>query len=162
MKIKNSIQRGFTLIELIVVMGIISLLIGFVTLNLANLRKITSLNSEIDKLVFEMKSQQTKAMSSFGSATGENFGIYFQSDKYVLFTGSIYSATNASNFSVNLPSNINFASSTIPDNTIIFLRQSGELNGFIDGNNSITIQSTDGLEKKTLNVNRYGVVTNIN
>ena len=161
-KIFNS-ERGFTLIELGIVFAIIALLFGFVTLNLGNVQKVTSINSVIDTLVSDMKSQQTKAMAGTqDSGVGEGFGIYFQSDGYILFTGTTYSSTNSSNFAIKLGSNIEFANSTFPDNSLVFLRQSGELNGFIDGRNTIVIQNTQGLNKKTITVNRYGIVTKIN
>src|SRR3989344_7058869 len=131
-KIFNS-ERGFTLVELGIVFGVIALLFGFVTFNLVNVQKITSINSAIDTLVSDMKSQQTKAMVGAGnSGAGQSFGIYFQSDRYILFTGTTYSSTNSSNFTIMLGSSIQFANSTFPDNTIVFLRQSGELSGFID------------------------------
>ncbi len=161
-KIYNS-ERGFTLVELGIVFGIIALLSGFVTFNFVNVQKTTSINSVIDTLVSDMKSQQTKAMvGSGGSGVGNSYGIYFQSDRYILFTGTTYSSTNSSNFTVMLGSNIEFVNSTFPNNSLVFLRQSGELNVFIDGMNTITIQNTQGLNKKTITVNQYGVVTKIN
>lgn len=161
-KIFNS-ERGFTLIELGIVFGIIALLFGFVTLNLGNVQKVTSINSVIDILVSDMKSQQTKAMAgTVSSGLGESYGIYFQSDRYILFTGTTYSSTNSSNFIIMLGGNVEFVNSTFPGNSLVFLRQSGELNGFTDGMNTIDIQSIQGLNKKTINVNRYGVVTEIN
>src|SRR3989344_3323623 len=148
-KIFNS-ERGFTLVELGIVFGIIALLFGFATINLVNVQKVTSINSAIDTLVSDMKSQQTKAMVGTGSVAGESFGMYFQSDRYILFTGTTYSSTNSSNFTIMLGSSIQFANSTFPDNTIVFLRQSGELSGFIDERNTIAIQNTQGLNKKTI------------
>ena len=156
-RIFNS-ERGFTLVELGIVFAITALLFGFITLNFVNVQKITSINSVIDTLISDMKSQQTKAMVG----TGESFGIYFQSDRYILFTGTTYSSTNSSNFIIMLGSNIEFVNSTFPDNSLVFLRQSGELNGFIDGMNTISIQNSQGLGKKTITVNRYGIVTKIN
>ena len=161
-RIFNS-ERGFTLVELGIVFGIIALLFGFVTLNLGNVQKVTSIGSAIDTLVSDMKSQQTKAMVGAGSSgTGKSFGIYFQSDRYILFTGTTYSSTNSSNFIIMLGGNIEFVNSTFPDNSLVFLRQSGELNGFTDGMNTIAIQNIQGLNKKTITVNRYGVVTKVN
>jgi len=160
-KVFNS-ERGFTLIELGIVFGIIALLAGFVTLNLVNVQKTTSINSAIDMLVSDMKSQQTKTMVGAGDTGAENYGIYFQSDRYILFTGITYSSTDSSNFTVVLGSNIEFADSTFPDNSLVFLRQSGELNGFIDGMNTITIQNAQGFDRKTIKLNRYGAITIIN
>ncbi|OGH14979.1 MAG: hypothetical protein A2860_02125 [Candidatus Levybacteria bacterium RIFCSPHIGHO2_01_FULL_37_33] len=161
-RIFNS-ERGFTLVELGIVFGIIALLFGFVTFNLANVQKITSINSAIDTLVSDIKSQQTKAMAGAGnSGTGESYGIYFQSDRYILFTGITYSSTNSSNFTIMPGSNLEFVNSTFPDNSLVFSHQSGELNGFTDGMNTIVIQNIQGLGKKTVTVNRYGVITKIN
>lgn len=153
-------QSGFTLIELGIVFGIIALLFGFITLNLGNVQRTTSVNSAIDTLVSDIKSQQAKAMAGTGnSGSGDSFGIYFQVDRYILFTGTTYSSTNSSNFSITLGSNLVFANSTFPNNSLVFLRQSGELNGFIDGMNTIDIQDVQGLNKKTITVNRYGAIT---
>ncbi len=156
-------ERGFTLIELGIVFGIIAILFGFAAFNLANVQKVTSINSVIDTLVSDIKSQQTKAMTGTGnSGTGESFGIYFQSDRYILFTGTAYSSTDSSNFTVMLGPNLEFVNSTFSNNSLVFLRQSGELNGFIDGMNTISIQNIQGLIKKAITVNRYGVVTKKN
>lgn len=156
-------ERGFTLVELGIVFGIIALLLGFITLNLSNVQRTTSVNSTIDTLISDIKSQQTKAMAGTGnSGSGESFGIYFQVDRYTLFTGTAYSSTNSTNFTVILGSNLVFANSTFPNNSLVFLRQSGELNGFIDGMNTIDIQNAQALNKKTVTVNRYGAITEIN
>lgn len=160
-KIFNS-EHGFTLIELGIVFGIMALLTGFITLNLVNVQKTTSINSTIDALVSDIKSQQIKAMAGAGATGTENYGIYFQSDRYILFTGIAYSSTNSSNFTVMLPSNIEFANSTFPNNSLVFLRQSGELSGATDSLSTITIQDTSGFDKKTIKVNRYGAITIVN
>lgn len=161
-KIFNS-ERGFTLVELGIVFGIIVLLLGFAMFNLVSVQKITSINSAIDALTSDMKSQQTKAMAGVASSgAGQSYGIYFQSDRYILFTGTAYSSTNSSNFTVMLGNNIEFTNSAFPDNSLIFLPRSGEVSGFIDGRNTIDIQNTQGLNKKTVTVNRYGAITGIN
>lgn len=158
-----SSERGFTLVELGIVFGIIALLFGFVTFNLVNVQKITSINSAIDTLASDIKSQQTKAMAGAAdNGTGESYGIYFQSDRYILFTGTTYFSTNSSNFTIMLGSNIEFVNSTFPDNSLVFSHQSGEFNGFIDGRNTIAIQNIQGLGKKTITVNRYGTMAKIN
>ena len=157
-------QTGFTLIELVVAMAIILILAGFVTLSLISEQNITSVNATVDTLVSSMASQQTKAMASKseGLPTGQSFGVYFQSDRYTLFKGTTYSASDSANFTTILDGGIRFTNITFPNNTIVFLIISGEISEFVAGQNTITVRNTQGPETKTITVNKYGVVTNIN
>ena len=159
----NTKQKGFTLIELIIVMGIISLLFGFVMVNLLQEQHIVSVNASVDVLISDISSQQTKAMlgKSDGVTSSNNYGIYFESDKYTLFKGNSFSPADAANFTVMLDENIVFNSVTFPSNIVVFSALSGEVNGFINGNNTIVIANTQGTEIKRIIINRYGVVKGI-
>jgi len=97
-------KRGFTLIEVMLVMAIFSLLMGFVTINLLRPQNKASVDSLSTQLIADIKQQQLKAMvgDSEGQATSQQFGVYFESDGYTLFRGSSYSASEASNFEVTL------------------------------------------------------------
>ena len=150
-------QSGFTLIELIIVIGISLLLFGFMTINLVGNQKIVSVNSVRDGLVSDLTSQQTKAMGGAGGAAGTSFGIYFLSDKYILFQGASYSPEDTSNFSVNLDSGNIFTSISFPASSIIFASGSGQIIGFQNGQNTIEIGDSQGT-RRTVTINRYGVV----
>lgn len=144
-------------------MGITLIIFGFITINLINFQQKTSINSVIDAMVSDIENQQNKAMVGAGSnGSGNSYGIYFQSDRYILFAGSSYSGGNSSNFTVMLDPNISFTNITFPSNTLVFLQKSGEINGFINGNNTITIKESQGLNKKTVTLNKYGVIISIN
>ncbi|MEK9201506.1 MAG: prepilin-type N-terminal cleavage/methylation domain-containing protein, partial [Patescibacteria group bacterium] len=85
-------QSGYTLIELVIVMGIIVLLFGFTTINLGGVARVTSVNETVDLLTADIRGQQTKAMTGSGDGTsGSSYGIYFQTDQYTLFRGTTYS-----------------------------------------------------------------------
>lgn len=160
----NTKQKGFTLIELIIVMGIIMLLFGFVMVNLLQEQHIVSVNSSVDILIADISSQQTKAMlgKSDGITSGNSYGIYFESDRYTLFKGNSFSASDSTNFTVMLDENTVFNSVTFPNNIVVFSALLGEVNGFIDGNNTIVLTNSQGTEIKTITINRYGVVKGIN
>lgn len=156
-------EKGFTLVELIIVLGITFIIFGFITINMVNFQQKTSVNTTIDTLISEIKNQQTKAMTGAGTnGSGNSYGIYYQADRYVLFSGSSYSSGDPSNFTVMLDSNNSFTNITFPSNTIVFLQRSGELNGFINGSNTITLKNSEGLNDKTVTLNKYGVIVSIN
>lgn len=136
-------MKGFTLIELLLVMGLVAVLSVFTTINLIRPQTKASLDITITTLVSDLRSQQTKAMIG---DTGISFGIQFNPQNYVLLNDS---------FSVSLDSNLSLTT-TFPSSQVNFARVSGEVSGFVDGSNTITVSS--GGESKTITVNRYGVV----
>lgn len=149
-------MKGFTLVELLITIGIATILLGLTTINLVNVQKNTSVGATVDTLIADMRNQQTKAMS--GGAEGGNFGIFFNSsNSYTLFHGSSYVPGDPTNFTVTLDDPIS-VSSTYPGNVIIFSQGNGE----VGSENTITINNTAGTEQKTLTVNRLGVVKGVN
>lgn len=153
-------NSGFTLIELTIVIGIITLLFGFISISLVNNKQITSISSVRDTLTSDMASQQTKAMNGSGGAAGVSYGIYFLSNQYVLFKGNSYNPLDTSNFEVEMDSNIIFANVRLANSTLLFASGSGEVVGFQDGLNTLDIEDANGSNTKTITINKYGVVTN--
>ena len=156
-------NKGFTLIEVVVVFGIIIALAGIVLASSFNFRTSTEINSVINKLITEIKNQQIKAMTgdTEGSLQIDNFGIYFFETKYTLFHGDTFSLSDPSNFDINMESDIKIRNS-FPNNTIIFAPGSGEIVPFIDGSNTITINDVNNFLSKTIQLNKYGSVINLN
>lgn len=157
------VQKGFTLLELVVVIGIITLISGIVTVNLIKFQRTASISAAITVLTADMKRQQLKAMSGAteGGTTSDNYSIYFQSDRYTLFHGSTYNASDLSNYIVILEKNISFSTINLPDNTIVYSQLSGEVLGFSPTQNYFIIRNTVGDEQKIISFNRHGVVTGI-
>lgn len=162
-KRQQNLNKGFTLIELMVVITISGILFGLVGINLFKLQNNTTKNNVVGALVSDLKLQQTKAINgaSEGRTTSDNYGIHFLSDRYVLFHGSAYAASESANFTVELPENVEILNTTLPNNTIIFTKISGEFSGFTDGNNTITIQESNNSTDTTITINRYGVITSV-
>lgn len=156
-------EKGFTLTELIVVMGILTILLSFVTLNLVNIQQKTSQRSTLDVLIADIKDQQNKAMAG-GTKSGQNtdYGIYFEANRYILFQGSSYVSGDSSNFAVNLDSGLTFTNILFPSSQIVFQRVSGEVIGFTSGQNTVTLTNSSNNDQKTIQINRYGVITAVN
>lgn len=158
---KNN-QKGFALVELLLVMGIMAILLGIVTISLTRLQRSTNLAATTETLTTDVKSQQLKAMAGqIGSGgIGDQYGIYFNptpldakcvnKTEYVLFYGT-YTAGSPTNFPVCLDATITLTPSTNP---VIFLQKSGEVSS--GAPITITLKNTAGTETTTLTINQYG------
>lgn len=156
-------QAGFSLIEVITVMSIFILVTGLTTINLLNAKHISSLTTSVDIFIADLKKQQLKAMlgDTEGRSSSDKYGIFFNEKKYTLFHGDYY-ATDSANFTISLGDNIEFSNITFPSSQIIFLQGNGEIENYTDGTNMITIKDIIDNNQKTITINRYGVVTEIN
>lgn len=136
-------RRGFTLVEIVIVIGLISLLSALSVVNLVSGSRRVVKTSTRSTLVADIRSQQIKAMTRI--SPGNNYGIQIDDTSYTLLPD---------NYQVNLE---NMAlSTTFPNSQIIFLPLSGQISGFINGQNTITLtDSTDGTTA-VISFNSYG------
>jgi type II secretory pathway pseudopilin PulG len=155
---------GFVLIELVVVFGMMAVLIGLTSMNIFGANRKATLTGTIDTLAADITSQQTKAMSSVSQngVVPLGYGIRFDTNKYTLFQGLVYTPANTSNIVIPLDSRVTFSFISLPDNAVAFASQSGEIAGFNPVQNTFSLHQTDSGETKTIQVNRYGVITSIN
>lgn len=157
-------QKGFTYVELMVVTGITAILFGLITINLLKFQNSTSTQSNLDTLISDLKSQQLKAMlgSTEGRTSNDSYGIYFMADRYILFHGTTYNSGDTSNFTVQLPTDVRIQSTTLPNNSAVFTKLSGDLQGYVSGSNTITVRSVTNNKNIVITLNRYGVISGVN
>lgn len=155
-------QKGFTLIELLLVMAIVSILFAISIVNLNNLQQNTYQNTSEEIFISDLKLQQLKSMTGDNNNSSfEPFGIHFETNSYTLFRGASYSSSNPENFTVELNPNLSFSHVAFSNSRIIFAKNSGEIIGFVEGNNTITITNSITNTNSIITLNRYGVVTNV-
>lgn len=158
----KSSQSGLTLIEMLLVVGIIMTLLSISFISISNIRIVSSGSSATTVFISDLKNQQIKAMTgdTEGRGIGDNYGVKVLTDRYILFHGLSYVASDSSNFSIPVDSGHSL-SSTFTNGLIIFASNSGELVNFVVNNDSVTITDNDG-SAKTMRFNKYGTVTQIN
>lgn len=156
-----SLQRGFSLAELLIVICIILILLSLATINFTRVERKTTLTSTLETLITDLSHQQIKAMSgdTEGRTTTDMYGIRFNATSYILFHGT-YSAGDSSNFTISLPTAQQIITS--PGNETVFATGSGELVGLSQSATSITLRDTATGEQTTIQLNRYGVITGVN
>lgn len=159
--------RGFSLIELILVIALLSIILGITTVTLfrpvakANLATVST---DIFSILREAQNQAINTDTS-GDPQSNDYGVHFDANSYTLFKGTTYTAGDASNFKIDTAANITI-SPTLPcpsppgdcDN-IVFQRVSGEVLTYDDVNNTICVSETSTNKQTRLTVNFLGVVT---
>src|SRR6185437_11955259 len=152
-------RKGFTAIEVILVIVVLFILLGIISVNLFKFQNQSQLTATVSSFLADYKEQQIKAMVGYTDNTGTvaNYGVHLETSSYTSFRN----AYGTGNFTVSLPSGTQF-STTFPSSQIIFTEGSGEISGFTSGQNTITILDTGDGSSKTVTINRYGVVTSVN
>lgn len=154
--------KGFTLIELVISVAIFTILLGLILFNLNTARTEVTLSTTVETLITDLNQQQLKSMvgDTEGRTESDIYGISFAADSYTLFHGT-YAASESSNFSINLPETQQ-VTTTFPDDEIIFEQGSGEIVDYDEDTDTITVLDTQNGEQRVLELNKYGVVTDIN
>lgn len=155
---------GFTLMEVAVVMSLLTLLFGFVWVNLLGSKDSASQNTSVDILLSDLRGQQLKAMlgDTEGRIGHDAYGIRFGTTNYTLFHGSTYVPADPTNFTVALGDNERFQSIAFSGSTLVFASVSGEISGFVPGADSIVLENSSANTQKTFRLNKVGTVYSIN
>lgn len=145
-------MKGFTLVELIVVVAIFAILASLASVNLFKFQTSTTLDTDLSTFLADLKQTQLKSMmgEAPGSLDTSTYGIFIENSRYTIFRGSSYNPNDSFNFRVDLDQNIAFLDTP----TIIFLRRSGEVNAA-----NIRMQNFASGEEKTISINRLGAVS---
>lgn len=138
-------KHGFTLVELLVTIGIFAILATLTSINFFSTYAQSNLGSAEDVLIADLKTAQSNAMSGQSN-----------SNWYIEKVNSTQYRIMPENFLTTLPSDISL-STTLPSDKLEFARISGEVVGYASGQNSLILTSSNG--SKTISVNQYGTIT---
>lgn len=157
----NRGNTGFTLIEMIVVLGVLATLMSIGAVSVLRLQRHTHIQTVIATFVADVYEQRQRAMSADtqGRSTTDQYGIHFGSAAYTLFHGSSYVASDSANVVIPLQSPVNIAQTTFPNQTIIFQKGSGEILSFSQNANTLTFQNNANMEQISVSFNQYGTIT---
>jgi prepilin-type N-terminal cleavage/methylation domain-containing protein len=161
-KIKKKAQSGignagFTLTELMVVIGSLAILFGLINVSLVGFYRRPIQRGINDILIADIRSQQLKAMT--GDSNGgvnTSYGIFFSQNSYTLFKGSSYAPGDPSNFLVNLDDGLSFTDVTFPSSVVIFQKGDGEVVNWATGLDGVSITDSQTGRITQIKINRYG------
>lgn len=151
---------GFTLIEVLVVMGVVAILLLITTQSLFQSQAAANLDTTVTEIRNDIRQQQLYAMEGATSSAEllSNYSVYFSATSYTLFAGDSYSSTNATNYTAPLSGPVRIVATTFPNNTVTFARLSGDVSGFVSGQDSVTVEDVQSGASRVIQLNRYGVM----
>ena len=153
-------SSGFTLIEIIIVIGILATLFSMGLISIMNIRVITTNTTNTTVFISDFRTQQIKAMTGDTEGRGipDNYSIKILPSQYVLYHGINYNSSDTSNFVI--PTSTGYTlSTTFPNSSIIFASGSGTIVGFTNNQNTVTLKNTSSGQAKTIHFNQYGTTT---
>lgn len=162
MKINQTIygSAGATIVELLLVIAIAGVLLRVVTLGAFRSQQRISLVEARDKLVRDLRRQQYRAMTGVTGSGGANFdySVYFESNRYILFPGTVYSAGNTENVVQPLDSPFQLTSIQFSQSTVTFARVSGDMRNYDISHSSLVLTNTQTGDQVMISINPRGVV----
>ncbi len=124
---KHFYQKGITIVEVLVVLVLLILIFSIVLPQFSKIKEVQVLKNTVNDAISSLNKAQSQTLASVNSSS---YGVHFQSDKIVVFTGTTYSSGSSSNiiFDINAPvsiSNVTFGGSSATSGDIYFNRLSG-------------------------------------
>lgn len=151
----NANAKGFGLIEILVVLGVIFLLSSVIFYSLGNFRDRESLNGSVQAVVAILEEARELTLSG---KEGSNFGVHFQSDRIVRFKGAVYNPNDAANVVTLFDPLVSASQIALTGGAVdvIFAKLTGETNAH--GTITIALISNPA-DNKTVRISRMGLVT---
>jgi prepilin-type N-terminal cleavage/methylation domain-containing protein len=140
---EQGINLGFTLVEVIVVIGILSVLASFGGLITMDFYRSYAFNAERDTVIAILQKARSQSLANINNSA---HGAHFGSGQYVIFQGSVYNS--ASSLNQNIPAGVGMTVSGPTD--IVFAQLSGDVNP----GGSLTL--TDGKRSAEITINSEG------
>ncbi len=155
--------KSFSLIEVTVVIGILSVLSMLGTIQLIRPQITISLDTTSLQIVSDIRSQQLKSMkgNTDQKALSQQHGIKLLANSYVLFSGSTYSPSDTTNTEVTLDTQLNFTNINLTNAEIVFDKLSGEFAAYTPSTNTFRLTNSADGSYKTFSINKLGVI-NVN
>ncbi len=147
-------KKGFTLIEILVALGIIVLLCVIIIGSFSSFRKSQNFNNAIEDTISIFNSARAKTLSSENAS---QYGIHLDSSKATLFKGTVFSQTDPNNQIINLDSSIEIVNISINGggSDVVFNRLKGDTS---DHGSFVIRVKSDTSKSKTISIKSTGIV----
>lgn len=151
-------NTGFTLVEVLIVIAVLSILSTVIAFDFISFRKTSNLDNNVQEFVSVLKLAQNKSLSSENYS---KYGVYINTvvspNQYTLFAGDTYASNPSSYHIYYLQNNAEFYGISMGGgNEIVF----DKLTGASEESGSVSIRiNTDVSNNKTVYITSSGMVS---
>lgn len=150
-------KRGVTLLEMIVVIGILGVLLAIAMPSYRNFQKSVEVTSIAENIEGVLRETQSESMAV---KNGQKHGVYFNSssNQYIKFEGDAYVSGDPNNIIYQISDKVEMTdiSLAVTGNSVVFEK----LNGGTDNYGSVTItHATDTSFTKSINISHEGKIS---
>ena len=151
--------EGASLIEVLLVMVLMAMLVGVAATNIFTGQQHASFSTSRDGVIRDLREQQYKAMAGEVPSSGvyTDYSIRFESNRYILYPGSVYVDGNSANTVVQLEPTVEFSFIGFSGGSVTFARLSGDIRAFIQANSTVTLRDTQTNQQSTITFNMHGI-----
>ncbi len=117
-------HKGFTVLEMLIAIAIITLMVTIVTISFSKLNSAQTLEKSATLVTSVLDEARSLTFSSKGDS---QYGVYFENSKVTLFKGAIYSSTDPANVITDLHSLVGLRNITLSGGgtSVVFKRLTG-------------------------------------
>jgi prepilin-type N-terminal cleavage/methylation domain-containing protein len=144
-------QKGVTLVELLLVMGIATILLGLGGIAVSSLLKKDQLDYYVIEIKTSLYQAQTQSINNIPS------GVYFEPTRFVLFKGDSFKEGDLQNQEELLPPTIRISSINLPNQSVTYENVSGYVKNFIPPASLNLVDQETGRNHLIL-INRLGII----
>ncbi|HUW21410.1 MAG TPA: prepilin-type N-terminal cleavage/methylation domain-containing protein [Candidatus Bathyarchaeia archaeon] len=158
MQVKKE-ATGFTLIEILLTVGLLAILLGLGTIVFGNFSRQDQLNSTAEKIVSCLSEAQTRTVAgySLGQAAAFNFGVHFNDSSYTIFPGTAFDPNDVRNQRFELPATLEIKPIFLPLSNIVFEKITGEVRDYNPSQNYLILTGKQSGKEKNIIINKLGV-----